>query len=311
MKMRLAYALTAAVFTLGFSPAYANDPYVIYGTHLGYDQPAGCNINDKGLTICSINGGNDVVFLQFSIERNGRDDVRTQSGMREVYNDPRRKANLMRSFRQRIMNQEMREDAKAGFSVGHQAPQFDFGTIGSDVWALHAFYIVTNTHKVDFRVDIFEIWDGGQRDILRFDSVAMDHDADKDVSYAFVASYLQSLHFNTHEGMPVSYAPSVPPATDDHALHMGIVGVDPWDPDPFLALRTDPTARYGQRIAKLRNGTMLEILDATRPDGWWLVRTPNGQTGWAKSGAGWDGKKRSWIHESAAGYTSAQWDNAQ
>ena len=89
---------------------------------------------------------------------------------------------------------------------------------------------------------------------------------------------------------------------DDHAPHTGIVGVDPWDPDPFLALRTNPTTRYGQRIAKLRNGTRLEILDATRPDGWWLVRTPNDQTGWAKSGAGWDGKERSWIH---AGYTSA------
>ena len=37
------------------------------------------------------------------------------------------------------MNQEMREDVNAGFSVGYQAPQFNFRTIGSDVWAVHGF----------------------------------------------------------------------------------------------------------------------------------------------------------------------------
>jgi hypothetical protein len=36
----------------------------------------------------------------------------------------------------------------------------------------------------------------------------------------------------------------------------------------------------------------LEII----PDRVLVVRTSNGQTGWAKSGAGYDGQDRAWIH---------------
>ena len=75
----------------------------------------------------------------------------------------------------------------------------------------------------------------------------------------------------------------------------GTIGVDAWDPDPFLALRTQPNTQSGQRIAKMRNGSNVQVL-ATQTDGWWFVRTAEGQTGWAKSGAGYDGLQRVWIH---------------
>jgi uncharacterized protein len=87
---------------------------------------------------------------------------------------------------------------------------------------------------------------------------------------------------------------ATPPASAGYEI--GTIGVDPWDTDPYLALRTDPSTAYGTRIAKLRNGTDVEILNRERADGWWFVRTANGQTGWAKSGAGYDGQERAWIH---------------
>src|SRR5262245_23125408 len=62
-------------------------------------------------------------------------------------------------------------------------------------------------------------------------------------------------------------------------------------PDAYLALRTEPSADRGQRIATMPNGTLLEVLQR-RPDGWWLVRiAATGQEGWALSGQG----DRTWI----------------
>ena len=75
----------------------------------------------------------------------------------------------------------------------------------------------------------------------------------------------------------------------------GTIGVDAWEVDPYLALRTEPNTQSGQRIAKMRNGSSVQVL-ATQTNGWWFVRTSNGQTGWAKSGAGYDGLERVWIH---------------
>jgi hypothetical protein len=57
-------------------------------------------------------------------------------------------------------------------------------------------------------------------------------------------------------------------------------------PDAYLALRTDPTSSFGQRIMAMPNGTLLQVLQR-RPDGWWYVRVlPSGQEGWALSGQG-------------------------
>lgn len=76
----------------------------------------------------------------------------------------------------------------------------------------------------------------------------------------------------------------------------GTVGVDAWDPDPYLALRTNPTATYGHRIEKMRNGSTVAII-AKQTDGWWFVQNlTTGSIGWAKSGAGFNGLDRAWIH---------------
>jgi Bacterial SH3 domain len=57
-------------------------------------------------------------------------------------------------------------------------------------------------------------------------------------------------------------------------------------PDAFLALRTNPSASQGQRIATMPNGTPLKVLQR-QGDGWWYVRiVPNGPEGWALSRQG-------------------------
>jgi hypothetical protein len=97
------------------------------------------------------------------------------------------------------------------------------------------------------------------------------------------------------KGVSTASNQAQPSATESYDI-VGTIGVDPWVTDPYLALRTHPSTAYGKRIAKLKNGTNVEILDTTRTDGWWFVRTSNGQTGWAKSGADYDGQDRTWIH---------------
>jgi hypothetical protein len=62
-------------------------------------------------------------------------------------------------------------------------------------------------------------------------------------------------------------------------------------PDAFLALRTNPTAGFGQRVATMPNGTLLKVLQR-QGDGWWYVRVlPSGPEGWALSREG----NRVWI----------------
>jgi hypothetical protein len=62
-------------------------------------------------------------------------------------------------------------------------------------------------------------------------------------------------------------------------------------PDAFLALRTHPSSTYGQRLAAMPNGTLLQVLQR-RSDGWWQVRiVQSGQLGWALSGQ----HGKSWI----------------
>jgi Bacterial SH3 domain len=57
-------------------------------------------------------------------------------------------------------------------------------------------------------------------------------------------------------------------------------------PDAFLALRTNPSTKVGQRIATMPNGTLLKVLQRNG-DGWWYVRMlPSGPEGWAMSRQG-------------------------
>jgi hypothetical protein len=57
-------------------------------------------------------------------------------------------------------------------------------------------------------------------------------------------------------------------------------------PDAFLALKTNPMSGFGQRIAKMPNGTLLKVLQR-QGDGWWYVRVlPSGPEGWALSRQG-------------------------
>ena len=62
-------------------------------------------------------------------------------------------------------------------------------------------------------------------------------------------------------------------------------------PDDFLALRSDPSSRYGERLEKMPNGTRLLVIQR-REDGWWNVRNViTGNVGWAFRGT----DQRPWI----------------
>ena len=50
-------------------------------------------------------------------------------------------------------------------------------------------------------------------------------------------------------------------------------------PDDWLALRTLPTAKAGERIMKMPEGTLFQVMEK-RGD-WWFVKLQDGQTGWA------------------------------
>jgi Bacterial SH3 domain len=73
-------------------------------------------------------------------------------------------------------------------------------------------------------------------------------------------------------------------------------------PDAFLALRTNPTSGFGQRVATMPNGTLLTVLQR-QGDGWWYVRVlPSGPEGWALSHQG----NSVWIVCCATGGTASQ-----
>ncbi len=62
--------------------------------------------------------------------------------------------------------------------------------------------------------------------------------------------------------------------------HFHYVGqVNP--PDPWLALRTEPSSKRGRRIMKMPQGTLLRQLE--RRGFWWRVELTTGERGWAHS----------------------------
>ena len=68
-----------------------------------------------------------------------------------------------------------------------------------------------------------------------------------------------------------------------------------WDtrpPDDWLALRTEPSAQSGRQLARMANGTLIEVLEK-RTDNWWRVRVvETGQEGWTLNRQG----DRVWIY---------------
>lgn len=52
-------------------------------------------------------------------------------------------------------------------------------------------------------------------------------------------------------------------------------------PDPWLALRSEPSSTRGHRIMKMPSGTLLRQLE--RRGFWWYVELTTGERGWAHS----------------------------
>jgi hypothetical protein len=80
--------------------------------------------------------------------------------------------------------------------------------------------------------------------------------------------------------------PARPPPKQFHFVD------DTRPPDAWLALRSEPGSGRGQQLARMTNGTLVEVLER-RSDNWWRLRLPNtGQEGWALQRQG----DRVWIH---------------
>jgi len=112
------------------------------------------------------------------------------------------------------------------------------------------------------------------------------------------ADAIKLERFRGPDGMPVTpaqlkevfdriYRATAKPG-ENSSLHF-VTGTQP--PDPYLALRSQPSSREGSRIKVMPNGTRLQVLQR-RNDGWWYVRVvPSGEEGWTLSGQG----SRQWI----------------
>jgi hypothetical protein len=90
-------------------------------------------------------------------------------------------------------------------------------------------------------------------------------------------------------GRRIRYSESyTPKANGLPPLHF-VDGTNP--PDAWLALRTEPGG-LGNQIARLANGTLLEVL-SRRSDGWWRVRAIEfGLEGWVLNRDG----RRTWVY---------------
>jgi len=71
--------------------------------------------------------------------------------------------------------------------------------------------------------------------------------------------------------------PQVQRRTGEKFFYVGTVR----PPDPWLALRTEPSTQRGRRIMKMPQGTLLRQIE--RRGFWWYVELTTGQRGWAHS----------------------------
>ncbi len=88
--------------------------------------------------------------------------------------------------------------------------------------------------------------------------------------------------------VPSTYASPNAPASTRSMQYYYVWDTQP--PDDWLSLRTEPTGRGGRQLARLSNGTLLEVIEK-RPDNWWRVRAA-GTEGWVLSRQG----SRVWIY---------------
>ncbi len=78
---------------------------------------------------------------------------------------------------------------------------------------------------------------------------------------------------------PIPTPPPAPPPQPPQIAYHFVGPVSP--PDPWLALRTRPSSRDGQRIRQMAEGTLFEVIG--QQGVWYNVRLRDGTTGWAHS----------------------------
>jgi hypothetical protein len=141
------------------------------------------------------------------------DEVRDQSGLKAISEDPRRKANLLRSFHARLLD-DRKSDKSNGFKQG-DAPKEVLVQNKQGVWALVGSRVIVNKHGVAFRNDELEIWDGGRRVNIWFASQISEDNPEQDPNFAFVSAIIDSLTFNVTEGSPLNDLPAPREASVD------------------------------------------------------------------------------------------------
>jgi hypothetical protein len=140
--------------------------------------------------------------FDFWIEKNDEnDDVRTQYGLQKVEKDSKRKATLMKSWEKRV-RENMATIDKAG-NFQSTALETNIITVGDGVRSLAASWFIMNKNGVAFQITLFEIWEGGQRDLIQFISMVEGNDAEKDQNHQLVLKMAQSLRMSRTEANPV------------------------------------------------------------------------------------------------------------
>jgi hypothetical protein len=76
--------------------------------------------------------------------------------------------------------------------------------VGEGIKALGASWTLLNANGVSFRVVQFEIWEGGQRSVVIFNSLMENADQSKDRNHAIIQAMAQSLRLNKTESASVN-----------------------------------------------------------------------------------------------------------
>ena len=140
--------------------------------------------------------------FNFWVEKPTKNDNNvTQYGFQKFENDKKLKPLLMKAWEKRV-RENMADIDKVG-NFKSTALTTDIVTVGDGLRALAAVWYIMNENGVVFHVTQFEIWEGGQRDLIQFLSQVVGNDPDKDPNHQMILKMAQSLKMSRTEANPV------------------------------------------------------------------------------------------------------------
>jgi hypothetical protein len=186
----------------GDNPFKEDTLFNLSGTRLTVLIPKGFTWKSGESATCC--GDNTNAFFNFWVEKHDKNDdsVRTQFGFQKVENDEKRKANLMKSWEKRT-SEDMANFEKSIPGTKSNGLKTGIVTIGEGIRGLAAEWFIINQQGISFRVTQFEIWEGGQRDMIQLIAMVEGTDSNKDPNNQMILKMAQSLRMSRTEANPV------------------------------------------------------------------------------------------------------------